>query len=88
MMKPVFTVLLAAIVFISALQVVIAQHRARQTFRELQKLENIRDELNEEWGRLQLEQSTWGTDDRIEQAARIQLGMTDPETKTTVLLAK
>lgn len=80
--------LLGAAVFISAVQVVVAQHQARQTFRELQKLEITRDELNEEWGRLQLEQSTWGTDDRIERAARTQLNMIDPETKTTVLLAK
>lgn len=87
-MKVWFTSVLAAITFISAVQVVVSQHHARQTFRELQKLETVRDELNEEWGRLQLEQSTWATDDRIEQAARIRLNMIDPETNTTVLLAK
>lgn len=87
-MKIWFTFALATVVFGSAVQVVVAQHQARQTFRELQKLEIIRDELNEEWGRLQLEQSTWGTDDRIEQAARTRLNMIDPETNTTVLLAK
>lgn len=83
-----FTSMLAVITFVSAVQVVVSQHQARQTFRELQKLEMVRDELNEEWGRLQLEQSTWATDDRIEQAARIRLNMIDPETNTTVLLAK
>ena len=83
-----FTSMLAVITFASAVQVVVSQHQARQTFRELQKLEMVRDELNEEWGRLQLEQSTWATDDRIEQAARIRLNMVNPETNTTVLLAK
>ena len=87
-MRVTLTFALATVVFVSAVQVVVAQHQARQTFRELQKLELVRDELNEEWGRLQLEQSTWATDDRIEQAARTRLNMIDPETNTTVLLAK
>jgi cell division protein FtsL len=87
-MKVLFSLLLAATVFISALQVVIAQHQARKFFVELQKLENIRDELNEEWGRLQLELSTWANDDRIEMIARNRLHMTDPDIKSIVLLSK
>jgi cell division protein FtsL len=87
-MKVLFSLLLAATVFISALQVVIAQHQARKFFVELQKLENIRDELNEEWGRLQLELSTWANDDRIEMIARTRLHMTDPDIKSIVLLSK
>lgn len=87
-MKILVTLVLAATVFISAVQVVVAQHHARRIFSELQKLEMTRDELNEEWGRLQLEQSTWATDDRIEMEARSRLNMVDPETNTIVLLAK
>jgi cell division protein FtsL len=87
-MKVLFTIFLAATVFTSALQVVVSQHQARKYFVELQKLENIRDELNEEWGRLQLELSTWANDDRIEVIARTRLHMTDPDIKTIVLLSK
>ena len=84
----IFTLALGAAVFFSAVQVVVSQHQARRIFGELQKLESTRDELNEEWGRLQLEQSTWATDDRVELVARTQLNMVEPETKSIVLLAK
>ncbi len=38
-------------------------------------MERARDEMNFEYGRLQLEQSTWAEPNRIEQVARGQLGM-------------
>jgi cell division protein FtsL len=75
-------------IFLSALQVVIARHETRLLFVELQALERTRDELNEEWGRLQLEQSTWAINDRIEMFARTNLGMKMPEQNAVVLLAK
>jgi cell division protein FtsL len=87
-MKVILTSVLAACVFFSAVLVVVSQHQARRIFGELQKLETTRDDLNEEWGRLQLEQSTWATDDRVELVARTQLGMVEPENKSIVLLAK
>ena len=79
---------LYAAIFISALQVVIARHETRRLFVELQTLEKTRDELNEEWGRLQLEQSTWAINDRIEAFARSKLAMKMPERSSVVLLAK
>ncbi|MEX2352707.1 MAG: cell division protein FtsL [Gammaproteobacteria bacterium] len=87
-MRILFSFLLVSAVFVSAMQVVISQHEARKIFVELQKLETTRDDLNEEWGRLQLEQSTWATDDRIERIARTELEMNDPEIDSIVLLAK
>ena len=87
-MKVLITILLGITVFMSAIQVIIVQHEVRKTFVELQGLEKTRDELNEEWGRLLLEQSTWATDDRIEMVARSRLMMVDPDFKTVVLLAK
>ena len=65
-MKNVLLILLGAAVFFSAVQVVIARHETRKLFVEIQAQEKQRDNLNEEWGRLQLEQSTWATDARIE----------------------
>jgi cell division protein FtsL len=85
-MKTLLFLALTVGVFVSAMQVVIARHDARTLFVEIQKLEKIRDELNEEWGRLQLEQSTWATDVRVENLARSELGMKMPERDTLVLL--
>ena len=63
-------VVLALAVFGSALGVVYSQHRARALFIELQRLEATQAELDTEWGRLELEQSTWATHGRIERLAR------------------
>ncbi len=76
------------VVFISAVEVVVAQHQVRKLFVEIKDLEKIRDELNEEWGRLQLEQSTWATDDRVESIARTELGMMEPDTGSLILLVQ
>lgn len=75
-------------IFLSAMQVVIARHETRRLFVELQALERVNDQLNEEWGRLQLEQSTWAINDRVESFARTKLDMKMPERSSVVLLAK
>jgi cell division protein FtsL len=87
-MKYFFLTLLIAAVFTSALEVVINQHRARSLFVEIQEQEKIRDDLNDLWGRLQLEQSTWATDDRIESEAVTRLGMIEPGAKTLKVLIR
>lgn len=87
-MKILFTFLLMGSVFYSGVQVVFYQHKARRNFVEMQKLEKTRDELNEEWGRLQLEQSTWATADRIERLATTKLNMINPDINSIVLLAE
>ena len=63
----------------TAIAVVQARHQHRQLFVELSKLERARDELNIEFGRLQLEQATWAESNRIDQVARNRLGMKFPE---------
>lgn len=73
-------------VLASALGVVQSKHESRKRFVELQRLYAQRDELNIEWGRLQLEQSTWATHGRIEQVAREQLRMAMPEQRKTVVV--
>lgn len=82
------TLILTAAVVFSAVQVVLAQHQARQTFAGIQQLEATRDRLNEEWGRLQLEQSTWSRADRIERLATTELDMVSPDTDSIVLLSR
>ena len=70
--------LLAAAVFLSALALVDARHQNRVLFEETQQLREQRDQLNIEWGRLLLEQSTWSTHAYIEQSATQKLGMHAP----------
>jgi len=82
----VMTGLLSAAVFFSAVQVILTQHEARRIFVEIQALEQNHDRLNEEWGRLQLEQSTWSTADRIERLAKSELDMVSPEIESIVLV--
>jgi cell division protein FtsL len=85
-MKAVLISLLVAIVLVSAIQVVLARHEARLLFIEIQALERQRDDLNEEWGRLQLEQSTWTMANRIESLARTELDMQSPPPERFMLV--
>ena len=62
----------------SSLAVVYGKHQARTRFIELQRLTGERDQLDIEWGQLQLEQSTWGTHGRVERVARDDLRMLIP----------
>ena len=87
-MKNVFLILLGTAVFFSAIKVVIARHDTRKLFVEIQKLEKGRDSLNDEWGRLQLEQSTWATDARIESVSKTELHMIEPVTRSVTLISK
>jgi cell division protein FtsL len=70
-------VLLLAVVA-SGIAVVWARHQDRAAFVELSNLQNQRDALNVEFGRLELEQATWASPSRIENIARAQLGMISP----------
>ncbi|MFN2308168.1 MAG: cell division protein FtsL [Gammaproteobacteria bacterium] len=70
----------------TALGNVYAKHQSRKLFVELQGLEAARDEMNIEWGQLQLEQSTWSTHVRVEDVARAQLGMTMPAPEALVVI--
>jgi cell division protein FtsL len=65
-------------VLASAVAVVYARHQHRQAFIALSGLLHERDELNIEFGRLQLEQATWAEANRIEQVATGRLGMRFP----------
>lgn len=66
-------------VVLSAIAVVYSKHQSRKLFVELQALYQQIDELDIEWGRLQLEQGTWSSHGRIEEIARKKLNMTLPK---------
>ena len=57
-------------------------------FDEVTRLERARDELNIEFGRLQLEQATWAESNRVDQVARSRLGMVFPRTEDIVVLRR
>ena len=78
--------LLVVAVIVSAVAVVYAKHQSRKLFVALQGLEAERDEMNIEWGQLQLEQSTWATHGRVEELAREQLKMTTPVQDAVVIV--
>jgi cell division protein FtsL len=70
----------------TALAVVHARHRHRVLFVEISQLEKARDELDIDFGRLQLEQATWSESNRIDQVARDRLGMKFPEGEEIVVI--
>lgn len=70
----------------SAIGVVYMRHRHRALFVELSRAERERDELNIEFGRLQLEQATWAEANRIDQISRERLGMKFPEANDIVVV--
>ena len=81
------TILLGAVIA-SAIGVVYSIQQSRELFVELTKLGNERDDLNFEFGRLELEQATWAENNRIDQIARGRLGMVSPNPAESVVLRR
>lgn len=69
---------LAMVLVVCALAVIQAQHRSRTYFVELERLKKEALVLDEQWGKLQLEQSTWANPARVDMLARSQLGLVAP----------
>ncbi|HTV86044.1 MAG TPA: cell division protein FtsL [Dyella sp.] len=70
--------ILLAAVMVSAIAVVWTRHQSRVLFVQLTQLQGQRDDLNIEFGRLELEQATWAEPRRIDDEARSKLGMFMP----------
>ena len=70
----------------SALSTVLIRYENRQVFLEVRGAEIQRDRLNDEWGKLQLEQATWSLHSLIAFEAREKLGMVPPDPQDTVVL--
>jgi cell division protein FtsL len=65
----------------SAAGVIYCKHRAREMFVQLEQLNARRDNLEIEWGQLQLEQSAWSTQAFVERVATNKLHMAMPPPK-------
>ena len=79
---------LAAAVVVSAVWVIKTKHESRQLFVELESLNRERDRLQVDWGRLQLEESTWGTHARVETLAMGPLSLRRPAPEQVVVVAE
>lgn len=71
----------------SAAAAVWMKHRSREQFIELERLNARRDNLEIEWGQLQLEQSAWSTHAFVERIARTQLRMDTPPPQDIKIVA-
>lgn len=77
---------LGAIAIVSAILVVVVRHQNRLEFLQVRAAEELRDRLNDEWGRLQLERATWARHNLVEEAARKELGMVTPDPSEIVVI--
>ena len=71
----------------SAAGAIYCKHRAREMFVELEQLNARRDNLEIEWGQLQLEQSSWSTQAFVERVATTKLHMAMPPPKEIEIVA-
>ena len=79
-------VLVAMLVMASALSIVYVKYDSRLKFNQLQAEFREQDRLGVEWSRLQLEQHTWSTNNRIEKLARAKLNMRVPSAEQIIYL--
>ena len=87
--QPLFLLVIFAVVcVISAIALVYTKHESRKMFVELEQLTTERDELNIEWGQLQIEQSTWATHARIERVALDELALKRPKSTEIYLIER
>jgi cell division protein FtsL len=85
--KAVAYAILLALVFLSAVFVVFQVFEYRQDYRKLSTYVLERDDLNAEWGRLLIEQQTFGATAQIGTRAVTQLRMYSPPVAQTVVIS-
>ncbi|MDH1518992.1 MULTISPECIES: cell division protein FtsL [Acinetobacter] len=85
--KLIVYVILLVLVFISAMMVVFQVFEYRHDYREMSSFMRERDDLNAEWGRLLIEQQTFGATAQIGTRAVTQLRMYSPPAAQTVVIS-
>jgi cell division protein FtsL len=84
----VLLLILLSAVLASAIGVVWTRQESRLLFVELSRLQNQRDDLGVEYGRLELEQATWAEPSRIDSEARVKIGMVNPRPQDIQLVRR
>jgi len=82
------TAVFVAVGVLSALALIYTKHDSRKLFVELENLTTERDELNIEWGQLQIEQSTWATHARIERVAVEEMSLVRPQSREIYVIER
>ena len=81
-------VALAAFNICLAIGVVYSKHLSRQKYIELSGIQSAIDDLDIEWSRLQIEESTFSAHSIVESVARQRLDMQFPNPSSTVMIAR
>lgn len=76
-----------ALIVLSAFAVIQSTHACRELYSRLQVLETRQWSLQEDYGRLLLEESAWASHHRVERVARGELGMAEPDLQRYRLVA-
>jgi cell division protein FtsL len=79
-------VLLALMVFVSGFSVIYAKDWQRRLYIQSQNTTAQANQLQTEWGKLLLEQSTWSMQARVESIASHKLDMVMPAAKQIVMV--
>ena len=87
MKKLICYIVLLLLVLLSAIMVVFQVFEYRHDYRELSSFMRERDDLNAEWGRLLIEQQTFGATAQIGTRAVTQLRMYSPPAAQTVVIS-
>ena len=80
--------LLLAVLVACALGLVTSTHKARRAFSQLEREQARARELEAEFGRLQLEASTWSLHARIERLATRSLGLRAADPRRVRLIGR
>jgi len=79
------TLLFLGLVVFSSQLVIFSSFEKRALVNELHVLQQQRDAMQVEWGQLLLEQSAWGSYNRVEELVNSQLDMQVPLAKNVVM---
>lgn len=79
--------IMIALIFISATMVVFEVFEYRHDYRQMTIYLREQDDLNAEWGRLLIEQQTFGSTSQIGTRAVTQLRMFSPPTADTIVIS-
>lgn len=78
--------IILVLVVVTALGVIFSSYKSRQLFGDLLQHNREASRLEEEWGRLLLEQSTWASHSRIERLAKSEMHMIVPNPETIIVV--
>lgn len=79
---------LATLCFCSALGVVFTSHLTREAHSEISRNNSVIDELDVQWGQLQIEESTFSEYGLVEREARERLNMIFPGLEGSVMIVR